>query len=80
MMKSLGVGGVVGLGEGIFRPFIFENSHFFCPLRPILGWGGSFYPAPCRIRLSLSLSLVNPILHGLFSGFFVLPQAFEDMR
>ena len=37
IMKLLGVGGVVGSGEGIFRPFIFENSHFFYPLRPILG-------------------------------------------
>ena len=34
-MKSLGVGGVVGLREGFFRPFIFENSHFFYRLRPI---------------------------------------------
>ena len=31
-------------------------------------------------RAYATCSPFNPILHGLFSGFFVLPHAFEDMR
>ena len=43
-MKSYGLGGVVGSGEGFFRPFIFENSQFFYRKRSIYGWVGIFAP------------------------------------
>ena len=57
---------------------IFENFSLL-PLKTAdLEAVGNFYPAPCRIGLGLSLSSINPILHGLFSGSFVLPQAYED--
>ena len=45
-MKSQGLGGVVGSGEGFFRPFIFENSHFFYRLRAIQRRSGKFVPHP----------------------------------
>ena len=47
-----------------------ENFSLF-PLKTAdLETVGSFYPALCTIGLSLCLSSINPILYGLFSGFF----------
>ena len=77
-MKSYGLGGVVGSGEGIFRPFIFENSQFFFRKRSIYGRVGIFAPLPWEIGLSLIPARLNPIPTGLFEGFFVLTHAYED--
>ena len=68
----------MGLGEGFFRPSIFEKFHFFYRKRPIFRLGGHMAPPPWLIGLSLILGRNNPINHGLFEGFFVLTRTYED--
>ena len=64
----------------IFLCLRFERFSLFSLKKEDLEAAGNFYPPPCEIRLSLSYSSVNPYLHGLFSGFFVLTFIYEDIE
>ena len=49
-MKTQGVGGVVGLGEGFLCPFFFENFHFSTDNGGFRA-GGAIWPPPIGNRV-----------------------------